>query len=244
MKSTLQIEDWIEAIESSNISEQEQMQNISEVVDFWKFVTTFDNHISILEKGKILTNEKGFDEIANVTISNLILNQKINPFETIISEIEQELLQFGEKYLGLYSIRFHNLKRNFQEDDLILVKEEMLSAIKGEIVFYKYIYKINKIESTELKIFKNDLGVLQCDFDVIQTQISKIKTSKSEENQWLVLLLDSIEHNCNSFLFGSKIQEAVFKSNYDKIFLFDFYKAEIIELSAENIIFKRVEKSH
>ena len=94
MKSTQQIEDWIEVIEGSTISSKKQEQHVADVVDFWKFVTTLDNHVSILEKGKILTDEKGLDEIANISISNLVLNQRINPFETIISEIEQELLQF------------------------------------------------------------------------------------------------------------------------------------------------------
>lgn len=233
MKSTQQIEDWIDTIESSNISPKKQEQHISDVVDFWKFVTTFDKHVSILEKGKILTNQNGCDEITNITTFNLIIKERINPFEAIISEVEQELMQFGTKYLGLYSIRFHNLSRNFQEEDLAWVKEEILSAIKGEIVFYKYIYKLNKIESTELKIFKNDLGVLQCNFDTIEKQVSKIKSEKTEENQWLVLLLDGIDHNCNSFLFQNKINEASLKSNFDKVFLFDFYKAEIIELKSK-----------
>lgn len=231
MKSIKQIEDWIEAIESSDISAKKQEQHISDVVDFWKFATTYNNHISILEKGKVLLAENGFEEQVTITTANLILNQKINPFETIISEVEAELLNFGTKYLGLYTIRFHNRNRNFQEEDLALVKDEILAAIKGDIIFYKYIYKLNKIESTELKIFKNDLGVLKCNFDDIQKQISKANPEKNDEKQWLVLMLDAIDHNCNSFLFERKIKEALFKSDYDKVFVFDFYKSEIVAIN-------------
>ncbi|MFC6097197.1 hypothetical protein ACFPVY_11135 [Flavobacterium qiangtangense] len=234
MKSIQQIEDWIEAIESSNISAKKQEQHIADVVDFWKFATTYDNHISILEKGKVLLNENGFDEEITIATSNLVLSQKRNPFEKIITEVEAALLNFGAKYSGLYSIRFHNLNRNFQEEDLALVKDEILSAIKGEIVFFKYIYKLNKIESTELKIYKNDLGVLQCNSEDIQKQISKTKPEKTEEKQWLILLLDTVDHNCNSFLFESNIKEAVFKSGYDKVFLFDFYKSEIISINVSD----------
>ena len=234
MKSLQQIEDWIEAIESSNIATKRQEQHISDVIDFWKFATTYDNHIAILEKGKVLINENGFDEEVTITTFDVNLSQRINPFEQIIAAIEEELLAFGAKYSGLYSIRFYNLDRNFQEEDLAFVKEEILAAIKGEIIYFKYIYKLNKIESTELKIFKNDLGVLQCNVQDIQKQITRAKLHKSEEKQWLVLLFDTIDHNCDSFLFESKIKEAVFKTNYEKVFLFDFYKSEIIALTHIN----------
>ena len=234
MKSLQQIEDWIETIESSSISAKKQEQHISDVVDFWKFATTYDNHISILEKGKVLLHENGFDEEISITTSNLVLNQKRNPFEIIISEIEEELSKFGTKYLGIYTIRFHNLKRNFTEDDLALVKEEILAAIKGELIFYKYIFKLNKIESTELKIFKNDLGVLQCNAEDIQKQISKTKPKNDADKNWLVLVLDGIDHNCDFFLFEAKIKETVFRSNYEKVFVFDIYKSEIVQLKLSN----------
>ena len=230
MKSMQQIEDWIEAIESSDISEREQTQIISEVVDFWKFATVYDSEVKIVEKGVITFYENGALQKANISSKDFILTKRLNPFETIIAEIEEELLSLGTKYLGLYAIRFHNLSRNFQEEDLALVKAEILSAIKGDLIFYKYIYKLNKIESTELKIFKNDLGILKCSYEDIQKQISKIKPEKSKENQWLVLLLDAIDHDCNSFLFEKKIKKAVFKSHFEKVFLFDFYKSEIIQL--------------
>lgn len=235
MKSIQQIEDWIETIESSSISARKQEQMISDVVDFWKFTTAYNSPLSIVEKGKILVNEEGLNEEVTITTANLNFAAQINPFEAIISEVENELLNFGTKYAGLYSIRFHNLSKNFQQEDLVLVKEEILSAIKGEIVFYKYIYKLNKIESTDLKIFKNHLGVLQCNSNAIQMQISKIKFQETEGNQWLVLILDAIDNNCNSFLFESKIREAVFKTNFDKVFLFDFYKSEILELQSNQI---------
>ena len=231
MKSLQQIEDWIEAIESSSISAKKQEQHIAEVVDFWKFATTYDNHVSILEKGKILISENGFDEEVSITTSNLMLSQRRNPFEIIISEIEEELLKFGTKYLGVYTIRFHNLKRNFQEEDLALVKEEILSAIKGDLIFYKYIAKLNKIESTELKIYKNDLGVLQCNTEDIQKQILTVKPNPEAAKNWLVLVLDSIDHNCDFFLFKADIKKAMFQSNYEKVFIFDFYKSEIVQLT-------------
>jgi len=230
MKNIQQIEDWIEAIESSNISAKKQEQHISEVVDFWKFATTYDNHLSILEKGKVLIQENGISQEVTIATANLNLSKRINPFETVIAEIETELLTFGTKYLGLYNIRFHNLNRNFLQEDLALVKQEILSAIKGEIVFFKYIYKLNKIEATELKIFKNDLGVLQCNFKDIQKKVAKIKPQADLANQWLVLFLDTIDHNCDYFLLERKAREAFFKTDYDKVFIFDFYKSEILPL--------------
>lgn len=230
MKSIQQIEGWIEAIESSNSIAKEQEQNISDVVDFWKFATTYDSQVSIIEKGKIVIDSQHI----NIATSDFVLSKRINPFEKIISDIEEELMQFGTKYLGLYSIRFHDLNRNFQDDDLVLVKEEILSAIKGDVILYQYVHKLNKIPSSELKIFKNDLDVLQCNSEEIQNAISRTKFTKTTEKQWLVLLLDAIDHNCNSFLFESKIKETIFESGYDKVFLFDFYKSEIITLNLRN----------
>lgn len=236
MKSLQQIEGWIEAIESSNVKAKEQEQNISDVVDFWKFATTYDSQVSIIEKGKIVVDS----EYINITTSDFALSKRINPFEKIISNVEKELMQFGTKYLGLYSIRFHDLNRNFQESDLVLVKEEIISAIKGDVILYKYIHKLNKIPSTELKIFKNDLGVLKCNSEEIQNAISRTKFVKTTEKQWLVLLLDAIDHNCNSFLFESKMKEVLFESGYDKVFLFDFYKSEIISLNLKNQVLKGI----
>lgn len=236
MKSIQQIEDWIAAIESSNVTVKEQEQHIAAVVDFWKFATTYDSNVSILEKGKIMVGS----EPTSITIADFVMHRRANPFEKIISDVEEELLQFGTKYLGLYSIRFYDLNRNFQEEDLILVKEEIISAIKGDVILYKYIHKLNKIPSAELKIFKNDLGVLQCNSEEVQNTISRTKFENAAEKQWLVLLLDAIDHNCNSFLFESKIKEAVFESRYDKVFLFDFYKSEIIPLHLKNQVLKGI----
>lgn len=234
MKSIQQIEDWIEGIESSDISEKVQKQHISEIIDFWKFATTYDSQVDILEKGVVAIKKDTIFQKINITCKDLILNERTNPFGRMIVEIEKELLQFKTKYLGFYAIRFHKKDINFSEEEIILIKAEILSAIRGEVILYKYIQKLHKFDSPELKIYKTDLDVLECTYEAIKTAIASTIFTKSEEKQWLVLVLNSCDHNCKSFLFQNRLKEVAFESDYEKIFIFDFYKSEILELKIQS----------
>jgi len=234
MKSIQQIEDWIEAIESSDISEKVQKKHISEVIDFWKFATTYDSQVEILEKGVIAIKKDAISQKINITCKDLILSERINPFEKMFLEIEKELLQFETKYLGLYAIRFHKKDINFSEQEIILIKAEILSAIRGEVILYKYIQKLHKFDSPELKIYKTDLDVLECTYEAVKTAIISTAFTKIKEKQWLVLVLNSCDHDCKSFLFQNRLKEIAFESDYEKIFVFDFYKSEILELKIQS----------
>lgn len=226
------IENWIDAIESSKRTEAVKEQEIKEIVDLWKFADSYDGEAIISQKGELIIRSAEGTEKINVLCGDLQLTQKKNAISKILSEIEIELTTLGSRYIGLYNVEFRKPNAHFDAEEIQNLKSEIISGIKGEVILYKYVERIRKLPSSELKIFNYDFKILECNCNDIETMIAKSHLPRLTDNkQWLVLVLSSVDQECKSFLIEETIKNKSFPSDFDKIFVFDFYTSEIIELN-------------
>lgn len=232
MKSIQAIERWITAIESSKQEDCAKEQEIKAIVDLWKFADLYDNRAIITQKGEIqLEDAEGMAEKVSVVTSDLFLTPKENAISKILSEIEAEFSGLDVRYKGLYNVEFRNPEANFNAAEILKLKSEIISGIKGEVILFKYVERIRKMPSSEFRIVNRDLRMLECTYEDVQNIIDQNYLLQSDQKQWLVLVLSAIDNNCRSFIIDEAIKTAAFSSGFEKIFLFDFYTSEIIELN-------------
>lgn len=234
MKHLQQIEDWIENIEGSDLKPRLKNQTINTLIDIWKFITYYDETISLKSENAItVENENGIQEDISLTVKDLILKPS-NVIQNVLSETALELKNYGNNYNGKYNIQFQRFEENFCSKKIISLKEEIISIVKGEMICFEHIDYIHKNASDKIEIFNTNLKVVECEKESIQKALDKTLIYDTSKKQWLLLVLDHLKSNCNTFLIQDQIQDSIFKSNFDKVFLFDFYKGQIIELKLEN----------
>jgi len=234
MKHLQQIEDWIENIEGSDLKAKLKNQTINTLIDIWKFITYYDETISLKSENVItVENENGIQEEISLTVKDLILKPS-NVIQNVLSETQLELSKYGSNYNGKYNIQFQRFEENFSSQKIISLREEILSIVKGEMICFEHINYIHKNASDKIELFNTNLKILECEKECIQQALDKASISDTSKKQWLLLVLDYLKNNCNTFLIQDQIKKSAFTSKFDKVFLFDFYKGQIIELKLEN----------
>lgn len=234
MKHLQQIEDWMENIEGSDLKPRFKNQAIDSLIDIWKFITIYDESIVLKSENVIaVENENGIQEEISLIVKDLMLNPS-NVIQDILSETELELEKYGNNYNGKYNIQFQRFEENFCSEKMASLKDELLSLVKGEMICFEHINYIHKNTSDRIELFNSNLKVVECEKNTVQKALDKVSLPDTSKKQWLLLVLDNLKNNCNTFLIQDQIKEYAFKSNFDKVFLFDFYKGQIIELKLEN----------
>lgn len=237
MQNIQQIENWIDAIESSNISKKEQEQRITALVDLWKFASCHGNSLKIGEMpNSLLQVQNEISETINVQCENLFINEQENITKKIFAEIEVELNQNLQKYCGIYRLQMNKISANFNEETIQQVKQEIIAAIKGEVILYKHVLNIYKIPSAKIQITALNFTILECSQKTIQEKIKKLSAKQSPfsaEKKWLIFFLNTLENQCNYFSVDQKLLKDEVVSDFEAIFLFDFYKNEVLEVKTK-----------
>lgn len=228
MRHLSQIEDWIENIEGSDLKPKVKSQTITTLIDIWKFITYYDEKI-ILKSENTISIE---NEEIGVSIKDLTLDSS-NIIQEVLFETEVELKKKGASFNGKYTIQFQKLEKNLCSEKISLLKEELLSAAKGEIICFEHINYIHKNPSDKIELFNSNLKITECRKTEIQRVLNKTTVVDSPKKQWLVLILDHLKNNCDAFLIHNYIKEIIFRSRFDKVFLFDFYKGQVIPLTVK-----------
>jgi len=233
MKHLQQIEDWIEKIEGSDLKPGIKNQTINTLIDIWKFITYYDETIFLKSEHVIaIENENGIQEDICFTVKDLLLRPS-NVIQDVLSETELELKKYGSNYNGKYNIQFQRSEENFCSQKIISLKQEILSIVKGEMICFEHIDYIHKNTSDKIELFNTNLKVVECEKESIQQALDRASIPDNPNKQWLLLVLDHLKSNCTTFLIQDHIRDCTFKSDFDKVFLFDFYKGQIIELNLE-----------
>ncbi|MDR6967409.1 hypothetical protein J2X31_001420 [Flavobacterium arsenatis] len=234
MKHLEQIEDWIENIEGSDLKPRIKNQTVNNLIDIWKFITYYDETISLKSENVItFENKNGIQEDISLTVKDLVLKPS-NVIRNVLLETELELGKYGSNYNGKYNIQFQRFEQNFCSQKIVSLKEEILSIVKGEMISFEHIEYIHKNTSDKIEILNTNLKVVECKKNSIQKALDKASISDTSKKQWLLLVLDHLKNNCNTFLIQDQIKDTAFTSKFDKVFLFDFYKGQFIELKLEN----------
>lgn len=237
MQNLQQIENWIEAIESSDLPKKEQEEKITALIDLWKFASCHSKSLRMGEIPNLLLHQENqnFEEI-DVLCEDLHIDKQENIAKKIFAEIEEELNQDIQKYKGIYRLQMNKFAANFNKEVLQEVKHEIIAAIKGEVILYKHVLNLHKLPSSKVEIIGLNFTILACTQNAIQEKI-KNSSSKlslfSQRKKWLVLFLNALENDCHYFSFSDELQQNAFTSDFDKLFLFDFYKGEVLEIKTK-----------
>lgn len=222
------IDDWISDIELSGLTTEKQQQEIKNVTDVWKFAAI--KEFEMISPDRVLVkNTTGMREVVNIQCVDFVT--EVNISKKMLNEIEAELGD-NPKYIGRYHIDFYDSKVNFNQFSLQAVKSEIIAAIKGELIAYSYVSKIVKMPSDCLVLYANNFKVVECNTENIKKHLKKMSLDLSEP-RWLIIVLSSFDNNCDYFYLNDSLFTDTFEHSFNKVFLFDFYKSEIIALDSK-----------
>lgn len=214
------IEQWISLIEDNDfiIDKDKRIENL---INLWKFSSCYGNGAEITGDGKLNADGKKNMQIAFADIS-LKHAQKNNFINEIFSTINPML---DDRHNGAYYVELHNQKNNFTSGSLLELEEEIINAIYGRLTPYAQVKKITKVGAS-VGIYTNVTAK-----DCTREDIINAIENTDNKAQWLVLVLDRLVSHCDSFYISDDVLLQSFTTDYEKLFLFDFYKGEIIQLA-------------
>ncbi len=217
------IERWISVIEDNDfiIDKDKRIENL---INLWKFASCYGGGACINGDG-LLNTKDGQDITVSFTDISLEHAPKNNFINTIFSSITPVL---DDKHSGAYYIELHEQHHNYTSGKLLQLEEEIINAIYGRLTPYTQVKKITKVAASA-GIYTN-VTAKDCTRNDIDNAIEDTPAANGHE-KWLVLVLDKLASHCDSFYINDDVLLQPFKTDYDKLFLFDFYKCEIIQLA-------------
>lgn len=234
MRHLPQIEDWIKNIESSDLKPKIKNQTINSLIDIWKFITFYDEKIILKSENVIeVEDTNGNREEINLKVKDLVLESS-NVIQNILLETELELTKNDTSHKGKYTIQFQKQEKNLCPERISHLKEELLSVVQGKLVSFEHIEYIHKNSSDKIELYNSNLKIAECGKGKIQKALKQTTASNSPKKQWLILILDHLKNNCDAFFIQNQIKEVAFQSKFDKVFVFDFYKGQIVPIQVEN----------
>lgn len=225
----LRIEELINSIEREKLSDLDREKKIQELVYLWKFSDSFIEDTKITDDFSLAINNSQNRKVIFYDL-DLTTKEKSDILKNSCS-LARSLSQDIPRQ-GLYYFLLHKQSHNFNSLSVQSLQNELHSCINGEMVPYQYVKKIIKIpqESAEISI---DNIVKECKKEDVVRAINTVSGSESSTDKWLVLLLDSLQSQCDSFYIEDAIINHVFSCEFEKVFLFDYYKCEVIELNTQ-----------
>lgn len=217
---------WTDAIENLSVSMQKKEKKLKELSTLWKFVSASREFFTINgDFGLNYNNEEVSTVMADL---NLIQSGYSDVLEQTLQETELNLLHNQKQ--GFYMLTLYKHINNFTTNGLLELQEELIMSSEGEMVHYCYVKEFNRTQALYHKINAN-LKVKEITReDVIEVLKKEEKKAAGTNKKWLILTLDNYQSKCDHFFIKDEVLYLPFESGYDRVFLFDFFKSEIIEL--------------
>ena len=238
MEDIKKVESWIEAIESSNLSKSEQEKRINALVDLWKFSSCYDGTLELSDvPGNFIKVDCGISKLISIHCEPFYIGKQHDITAEFLSGIEKYFENREEKYAGLYKIELNKALPNFNLQTLKDFQKEIIAAIKGEVILYQYVAKLSKFPAERMLFGNQNFTILSCGKSLVLDEVEKIETKMAvASNKWLVLMLNNLEDQCDFYNIENDLSEG-FSSDFEKVFIFDFYKAEVVEVILKENIF-------
>ena len=237
------INPWLEILEMSSQSKIEKKQKQKEIIDIGNFIHYFDSSIEIEDAlGEspdfiIKQNELNI----GVELKDLVIRQNEKEKEGILNslfeQIKSELKSEEKSLCGLYRVELIDENLFLKKKNKEALKKEIIALIKGQQIEQEYVKAIKKRPMSEISLYKGEttiVGNLQRTVveEKIKTKENKLKSYSNEnlDEIWLLLVIGGVEKSSDYSFFDSDITEKPFESNFDKIFIYDFFHRGITEL--------------
>jgi len=218
------IERWISVIEDNDFITDKD-KRIENLINLWKFSSCLESDSAISDDGLLnLATQTN----ASVTFKDMCLRS--TPKSNYINNIFNAITPVLNTSELAYYVELYEQKNNYTATSLLHLEEEIISAIQGKLITYNQVKKIIRLNA-KAGLYTNTT-IKNCTRTDINTTLKQAeKTATDSQEKWLVLVLDRLVSQCDSFYISDDILHLPFETNYDKLFLFDFYKGEVTELS-------------
>jgi|GEM_PF-4474562 len=216
------IDQWISEIESNAVYLKDK--KAENLINLWKFSSSYSPDAEITKDGLMNTAEQCGIKVNFMDVC-LTDAPKSNVLKSICDDLTPALREDANYYMVL-----HEQQNNFTSERLLHLKQEMLDALQGRLIPYSYVKKMAKVTAPAKTIYTN-MTLKDCTRDDINSTIQQAGNLKlSGFGKWLVVVLDRLAGHCDSFYISDDVLKLPFTTNYEKLFLFDFYTGEITEL--------------
>mgnify|MGYP000919457811 CR=1 FL=1 len=226
---TTQINEWIDVINNVPLPESSREKKIQELVSLWKFTTCYDKDIKLSDSLKLAIPGKNKVEavVFDLDFAHHPYSDAINK---VLEETEIKLLHAQKE--GFYTITFTNRPANFTSVSLTELSYELADCFDGKLITYNYIKQVQKTSLLKHRLHTN-LKVKTIErSDIVKIlEENSAKYTANNEDKWLILVLDNHQSKCDHFLIQDDVLNSPFTSSFEKIFLFDFFKSQIIPLT-------------
>lgn len=239
------IQPWLDILEESNLSIIDKSQKRKEIIEIGHFIHSFDSSLKIenpLDESPDIILSKGKSTIG-VELKDLVIldneKEKEGIFNKLFKQIETKLKSEKQKISGLYEIEVLNENLPLKNKDKKAIKNEIVALIKGQIINQQYIKNITKIDSnSEISLYKSEsLTSTLLTQDIIEDKISSKErllnsySTQALDEIWLLLVIaGATKSSYNSLENSLQITKTAIKSNFSRIFIYNFFERKTIEL--------------
>ena len=233
---------WLDKIEKSKASNDDKILLKKELNDLGKFIVSSGREMTIAQadfkspKFIVERNKKKIGvELFDLNSVNHSKKHEAT-LKTIFEKVESQLLEEESNWKGVYDIVFK------EDVDISESKEEisdvLIQLIKSGEKFSdnNFIESIDKTvgETVYLqeKVSEEGLTLLRSEVEDVITLNEKQfeKNSKHSSSQWLIIVLGGVQDISDYAFLENDIMAQEYKSSFDKVFLFDSFSEDIIEL--------------
>jgi hypothetical protein len=237
------INPWLDILEEGSQSKIEKKQKRKEIIDIGNFIHYFDSSLviedALSESPDFIIKQNELN--IGVELKDLVIRQnekeKEGILKSLFEQIKSELKSEEKSLCGLYRIELLDENTPLKKKDKVDLKKEIIALIKEQKIEQRYIKAIKKRPMSEISIYKGETTIVgNLERTVVEGKIktkeNKLKSysNKNLDEIWLLLVIGGVEKSSDYSFFDSDITEKPFKSNFDRIFIYDFFHREITEL--------------
>lgn len=219
------IELWLDVIENNDcITDKDK--HIENIINLWKFSSCYGDNAHITNEALLRIEGNPVDIAVSFTDVCLRESYKSNYMHNIFGTISK---MDEEKSNKAYYVEMFPTTANFTDEKMLNLEGEIINAIQGRLIPYEYIKKITRLNATP-GIYTNTV-IKNCTRSNIYSHIESMEKPSVKRGKWLVLVLDKLVSQCDGFYISEDIISVPFETQYEKLFLFDFYMGEVTELA-------------
>lgn len=237
------INPWLDILEKSSQSKIEKKQKRKEIIDIGNFIHYFDSSLiiedALSESPDFIIKQNELN--IGVELKDLVIRQnekeKEGILKSLFEQIKSELKSEEKSLFGLYRVELIDENLSLKKKNREALKKEIIALIKGQQIEQKYVKAIKKRPMSEISIYKGETTIVgnlerKVVEEKIKTKENKLKSYSNEnlDEIWLLLVIGGVEKSSDYSFFDSDITEKPFESNFDKIFIYDFFDRKITEL--------------
>lgn len=243
-KSILEkIQFWLDEVKNSNLSPKDKKQKTKEIIDLGNFLQVYNKDIIITSLGESpdFLIQEGTQRIG-IELTDLVIRpaekEKEGILKKLFLEIESEFRDEENTYKGIYRISFRDENQTFKKAEKENIKIEIINSIKHPEFPKTYIKEIRKTPHSKIHLYKGEAtSVGHLERETLLDKIEKKETNferyilkSTFDALWLLLIIGGVQKSDDYSFIDDKITKNSFITQFDKIFIFDFFRSEITEL--------------